>query len=98
MGSLPTYGLNKVGGCTRAQLQTVAIFLKAHCLPNGTHTLAIFPADIAATQPSEEEHSKYFNSNRCQIGVDHRKEITCQTAEMIEVCMGQEKGSKKRLE
>lgn len=62
MGWLPTYGLNKVGDCTRAQLQITAIFLKPHCLPNGTRTLATFPADIAATQPPEEEHGKYLTA------------------------------------
>ena len=58
IGSLPTYQLNKVGGCTRAQLQAIAIFLKAQRLPNGAHTLTAFPADTAATQPSAEKHCK----------------------------------------
>lgn len=39
------------------QLQTTAIFQRL-LLANGACTLGISPADIAATQSSEEEHSK----------------------------------------
>lgn len=60
MGSPPSYRWNKVGGCTWAQLLTVAVLLKARCLPNGTCMLMALPADTAAPQPSLEERSKYL--------------------------------------
>lgn len=54
-------GLNKRCVYTVGQLRLLQSFWDC-CLPNGTCTLVIFPADIAATQPPEEEHSKYLTA------------------------------------